>query len=346
VPADLKQRVDAVTAQINELFRLNHELEANFEHLSLAIQRGRQAGKISDEELSRLLELNRQASAAKHEGLGLGAGGPEPVRVGPVRGDEVAEGTPLGNHIGELERAYSLRLGRPLRKNEPRYRFHHRPLNIGDFVSIVCLDGLDPPMEFVGDSYRFKQDAKHSAALQAVLFLGLPEHTKPCPPLPASAACTAESGSSEVLASAEPPDTSSKLPAVPKVQKAASVAVCSARIGEGDCSAPIPGQRAELRFRDQVSQDPVPSQECVPELGQPVMPTDEAILICLREAHQPLAVREVYLLSLGRNPQKEQMGTGVKAKMNRRLMALQAAGHATSAKGLWSAADGIRAKGA
>ena len=73
-----------------------------------------------------------------------------------------------------------------------------RPSNIGNYCAIVCLDeawqdirrfdkkmlpsillsqqcadaeALDPPMEFAGDSFRQKQVAKHSAALQALNYL-------------------------------------------------------------------------------------------------------------------------------------------------------------------------------
>jgi len=72
------------------------------------------------------------------------------------------------NYKGELERVYSLHIGRPLRKNEPRYRFLPRPGNQGKFTAIVCLDALQNPVELIGDSYNFKKRAEHSAALQGL----------------------------------------------------------------------------------------------------------------------------------------------------------------------------------
>ncbi|CAJ1387618.1 unnamed protein product [Effrenium voratum] len=76
-----------------------------------------------------------------------------------------------GDCIGDLERSYGKLLGRLAKK--PRYRFQPRPNNMGNFVAVVCLDALHPPMEFVGDSYKMKQVAKHSAALQALNYLEL-----------------------------------------------------------------------------------------------------------------------------------------------------------------------------
>ena len=36
---------------------------------------------------------------------------------------------------------------------------------------VLVSKALDPPMEFVGDAYKLKQVAKHSAALQALNYL-------------------------------------------------------------------------------------------------------------------------------------------------------------------------------
>ncbi|CAE8625857.1 unnamed protein product, partial [Polarella glacialis] len=175
VPADLEARCEAVRQQISKLWELNRRLEKSFEHLSTAMCHGQKIGQISSDEFRELEALNRRANAAKHEGLGgPGSQGPTALQVARSNGDEPIDAQELGNRISELERSYALYIGRPLRKNEPRYRFQNRPGNMGDFVAIACLDALgEDGMEFVGDSYRLKQHAKHSAALQAVNYLGV-----------------------------------------------------------------------------------------------------------------------------------------------------------------------------
>merc|ERR1739841_402115 len=65
------------------------------------------------------------------------------------------------------------------------------------------------------------------------------------------------------------------------------------------------------------------------------LPNDDAVLKTLAQAGRPLAVREVYLLSLGRDPKLDQMGAGVRRPMNRLLYALQEAGRVTGAGGMW-----------
>eukprot|EP00438_Fugacium_kawagutii_P012273 Skav236740 [mRNA] locus=scaffold2899:10148:11055:- [translate_table: standard] len=83
-----------------------------------------------------------------------------------------------GDCIGDLERCMIKLFQRPLSRTEPSYRFRPRPGNVGDYVAIVRLEALDPPMEFVGDAYKLKQTAKHSAALQALNYLD--SWRKPC----------------------------------------------------------------------------------------------------------------------------------------------------------------------
>lgn len=167
-PPDLEARCDAVRCQIAKLYELNLRCATSFEHLSIALYHAQKNGLLCDDEFRDLEALNRRANAAKHEGLGLEVAAPLLVAS---RTAAVDASIPIGNYVGELECAYSRRLRRPLKKNEPRYRYQHRLCNMGDFVAIVCLDALEPPIEFVGDSYRKKQDAKHSAALQAIIYL-------------------------------------------------------------------------------------------------------------------------------------------------------------------------------
>lgn len=51
---------------------------------------------------------------------------------------------------------------------------------------------------------------------------------------------------------------------------------------------------------------------------------------------QELTVREIYLLGLARDPEKDRMGTGIKKEMNRRLYKLQRKGHVvTRTPGRW-----------
>lgn len=127
---------------------------------------------LDDEELMRLEELNRAANAAKHEGLGID----DPEEDSQKRDDKKKDEQEMenaGDCIGDLERCLRKVVSRPLWKNEPFYRFRPRPGNLGDYVAIVRLDALDPPMEFVGDAYKLKKVAKHSAALQALNYLEL-----------------------------------------------------------------------------------------------------------------------------------------------------------------------------
>mmetsp|Transcript_86464 Transcript_86464/g.241999 ORF Transcript_86464/g.241999 Transcript_86464/m.241999 type:complete len:399 (+) Transcript_86464:48-1244(+) len=76
--------------------------------------------------------------------------------------------------------------------------------------------------------------------------------------------------------------------------------------------------------------------EAAPESESVEMPSDDKILSNLRAALRPLPVRELYLLSLGRDPKHEKIGSGVKACMNKRLAALQKAKRVTSSEGRWS----------
>jgi len=65
---------------------------------------------------------------------------------------------------------------------------------------------------------------------------------------------------------------------------------------------------------------------------------DLGIIAVLKASSQlrELAVREIYLLGLARDPKKEQMGAGVKKEMNRRLYKLQRKGHVvTQTPGRW-----------
>lgn len=56
------------------------------------------------------------------------------------------------------------------------------------------------------------------------------------------------------------------------------------------------------------------------------LPSDEAILNALRNAQRPLHVREIYLLAKALNPERDQMGSGVKKPLTNRLYKLKAAG--------------------
>ncbi|OLP89724.1 hypothetical protein AK812_SmicGene28794 [Symbiodinium microadriaticum] len=190
IPDDLQRRLDLVKLQIAELFNLNRKLRTNFEHLSVAMLYAQKNRLLDHEELLRLdarpfmnclftskeaqEELNRSANSAKHEGLGVDDDAGEPNSE--EKKDRLVEEKDMeaaGDCIGDLERSYAKLLGRNLARNEPRYRYKPRPSNIANYCAIVCLDALDPPMEFAGDSFRQKQVAKHSAALQALNYLEL-----------------------------------------------------------------------------------------------------------------------------------------------------------------------------
>lgn len=168
-PEDIEERIAAVKEQISMLFRLNALCETNFDHLSTALHAARKRDLVDATEFAALVEINRKANEAKHSGLGVTC---DSLRF-PVSAAQTGEdASTLGNCIGELEQYYSRLLGRSLRKNEPRYRYGHRPCNMGLFVAAVCLDALPlGPAEFFGDAYALKQLAKHSAARQAVLHL-------------------------------------------------------------------------------------------------------------------------------------------------------------------------------
>jgi len=63
---------------------------------------------------------------------------------------------------------------------------------------------------------------------------------------------------------------------------------------------------------------------------------DLGIVAVLKSQLRDLAVREIYLLGLARDPEKEQMGAGIKKEMNRRLYKLQQKGHVfTNKPGRW-----------
>jgi len=170
---DLERRGHAARLQIKNLYELNHKFSKNFEHLTLAIDYGKNNGLLQDDEFSRLESVNREANKAKHEGLG-------PKQTQHVKKYEGV--TMIGDHISSLQYSLSNCLRRPLTKNEPRFRFAHRPNNRGLFRARVCLDNIrtksntslehTQTIELYGDEYLKRQDAKHSAALQGVLFLG------------------------------------------------------------------------------------------------------------------------------------------------------------------------------
>jgi len=169
---DLHDRLNLIKVQIAELYGLNKKFRCNFEHLSVAMLHAKKNHLLDDEELMRLEELNRAANAAKHEGLGIDDPEETKERKDEKRKDE-QEMEEAGDCIGDLERCCCKLLGRTLCKKELSYRFRPRPGNIGDYVAIVRLEALDPPMEFVGDAFKLKKVAKHSAALQALNYLEL-----------------------------------------------------------------------------------------------------------------------------------------------------------------------------
>jgi len=210
-----------------------------------------------------------------------------------------AMGTP-SEIASVLERCYSRHIGRPLRKNEPRYRFQPRPCNLGKFVAIVCLDALEKPMEFVGDPYSQKQFAKHSAALQAIMYLGVQEGE-----LGRAAADTIDTEPSGQSSGPQPhPPTDS-----------GNARQCR-RVGSLAPSPEVPRAASGSETSD--------------------MPTEDALLTVLRQARQPLPVREVYLVSLGKDPKREKTGPGVAGGVKKRLRDLERAGLASSCHGMWS----------
>lgn len=400
-PEDLKERVEAVERQIRELHRLNSLLRESFEHLSTAIHQAKQRGLLSDEEFVELAELNDRGNWAKHEGLGPKASQAEAQRVhGCRQGDAPRDASELGDRVSELERLYAKMLGRPLPKNEPRYRqARSRPGGIGDFVMIVRLDEVDPPLEFVGDAYVKKQHAKHSAALQAVLYLTRHDAgacaarsvssravaadadrdagvgactgaacaasaTCEASAPPAAAATRHKSTSSQGLqakatAAGDPAASAAGLStataAGPSGDASPRVAAWSADCGLGvgavagaggaavsDCAAAPPLQGcAEQRPRPRGDRKGGQGEAAKlsgsggdREVGGE--PTDDDVVDALRRAGKPLPVREVYLLSLGRDPRREQMGSGVKKAMNKQLYQLKDRGLLASHDGMWT----------
>ncbi|CAK8990048.1 unnamed protein product [Durusdinium trenchii] len=89
----------------------------NFEHLSLGMDHAKKNRLLDGEELLRLEELNHAAHAAKQDGLGI-----DDPEQAVQKKDEDQDMEAAGNCIGDLQNRYSLVLGRPLAKNEPRYR--------------------------------------------------------------------------------------------------------------------------------------------------------------------------------------------------------------------------------
>jgi len=81
---------------------------------------------------------------------------------------------------------------------------------------------------------------------------------------------------------------------------------------------------------------PVRPQNQQRDDGGNEFPSDAFILQALGSAGHPLTLREVYLLSMGKDPTTEHMGIGVKSVMNRRLHAMQKAKRLETDRGLWS----------
>lgn len=115
------------------------------------------------------------------------------------------------------------------------------------------------------------------------------------------------------------------------------------RVASPDRTLDIGHQSTGTGCRTTVVRYPVPvgttrtGDQEQPTAGN-IMPDDYQILACLRAALPDgrLSVREIYLLSLGRDPAKEQMGTGIRAEMNRRLKVLKSQNAVTSVDGRWS----------
>lgn len=180
---DLALRLSRIEEQLRQQGRLNNLLkqqpgsrcpDGGFEHLSDCILEAKRLHLINEEEFRELEKVNRLANQAKHCGVG-DDGFLLKMADAEAEADRgcaaVQEDFFLGDMISALQRLYSKALGRSLRKNEPRYsQAHSRPGGHGTFQMVVHLDALSKE-DFVGDEYRRKQLAKHSAALQAVLYL-------------------------------------------------------------------------------------------------------------------------------------------------------------------------------
>lgn len=427
LPVDFEKRREAAGLQIQKLFELNNRCKKNFEHLSLALRYAQKEKIITNAEAEEVERINREANAAKHEGLGSDPLAPVPQIHN--ENDSPKDGEDLGNCKGELERLYALYMGRPLAKNEPRYRYKPRPGNLGNFTAIVCLNAPQP-IEFVGDSYPKKKHAEHSAALQAINFLSLKSLHDPRNSIRTTAVITA-STSVDSAEETDPDHRQRRSAQRDQLERQANVAktekvhggstsnsnsgadylnvvdsrnirtqtnngyrmeaVSTRRSKHNDvepvkanlrtCVEMKPSMAAEgnsthtfgiLTDKDNLQQkqdmtsvcpsSDIPSQSsgtlsmslastaassCNSEkekaLQDPIkgasasLPSKEAVLSCLQAASRPLALREVFLLSQGKDTKREQMGSGVKKPMNQLLYSMQKEGLVKSADGSWTA---------
>lgn len=199
--SEIEQRLDAIRCQIKSLLVLNLRFGASYTNLLEAVQYGRhrtqnEESRLSEEEFRQYEEINRRANHAKHHCLGVGGlpevsskGGSHKERPGrslrerlvgvmnmETSGIQQNWDEQLGNCKGDLETALSKHIGRPLKKNEPRYRYLPMRHTRGLHTAIVCLDMLrdeetNDIVQLIGDPYAKKKDAQHSAALQGLSYV-------------------------------------------------------------------------------------------------------------------------------------------------------------------------------
>ena len=148
-------------------------------------------GAIGAAEISRFGDQSTRLAGVVNLGDGtpaqrmIGAGAGSAGAGGPFPSAAEDQAAPFGdnhtNRIGRLENVLSKYLGRPLVQNEPRYKWAPRPQNKGPFTAIVDLHELRAPVpeelqfKIMGEEFpgalKWKQAAKHSAALQTILYL-------------------------------------------------------------------------------------------------------------------------------------------------------------------------------
>ena len=346
---DNGRRAAAVVEQLTALKELNDRFSTGYTNLSEVVAYGRKycgGGKqpgLSGEEVREYDSINRLANSAKHRGLGA-PGAAEIERDGSKSRRAAKDAArwegidnlnsesgireierkgwdeSLGNCIGELETLLARRLGRPLVKNEPRYRWAPRRGGGGLFTAIVCLDALDAPAELIGDSYAKKKDAQHSAALQGVNHLE-------------ALGCSPVVHHQSKRAGSVGENTATKDTTADLVERMKGKGM-SLSGGKEDSVVAEKNTQQKGRVKKKGSssasnsskQDSTQEADAVPQGGTTTMPSDATILRVLSKSQSELRLREIYLLALNRDPKKEQMGSGVRSVLRKQLETLKLAG--------------------
>ncbi|CAD7941415.1 unnamed protein product [Amoebophrya sp. A120] len=339
--SDLEHRKECVGEQIRALKTLNDRFGTAFQNLSAAMAHGdkekRGPLRLSAGEFRSYENVNRRANAAKHENLGADGVGEIPrFRSNWTETAKKASAAPdpegLGNCKGALETAYSKFIGRPLRKNEPRYRWVHRPHNQGPFTAICCLDHLEEPVELFGDTYTFKKTAEHSAARQALHHIQTLEPKRSAPVAkealnrPESVLTTKEQVTTERTGAAIKPTADRGVDDQSRSQRGSR----DQEVEVKKHAAPTPSVPEPQPVVDDVDSlmDAISKMNLRDSTAErkPEYPPNEAVIRVLREAQGPLRLRVIYLLALGHDPKTAQMGGGVRAGFVKQLKGMQQKG--------------------